>query len=327
VKKIKILITGGSGFIGTNLVQYLLKMDSTIMNLDVQQPLNREHDRCWVQGDILDKSSLERLFSEYRPTHVVHMAARTDIDEKKSLDGYRVNIQGTENLLRCISKTSSVQRIMVTSSMLVCRLGYAPASDEDYAPSNLYGESKVMTEQITRKFGLSCTWLITRPTTIWGPWSMRYRNEFLSVLRKGFYFHPGNKPVIKTYGYAGNVAYQIHRLLEVPAEVVHGKTFYLGDFPMELRTWVDKFSEGLRGKRAKAAPAWLFHGLAFVGDHLASIGIPFPLTTFRLMNMITSQILDVEKTIKITGQPLYTIDEGVHQTIEWLRNYQEAYPQ
>ena len=324
MEKDRILITGGSGFIGTNLVEYLLRRDLTIMNMDCRRPLNREHDGCWVQGDILDADSLERIFSEYHPTHVIHMAARTDLDEKKSLDGYRANIQGTENVLRCVSKTSSVQRAMITSSMLVCRLGHVPATDYDYSPSNLYGESKVLTEQITRSFGLSCTWLITRPTTIWGPWSLRYRDELFAVLAKGRYFHPGNKPVIKTYGYAGNVAHQIYRLLELPADIVHRKTFYLGDHPMELRAWVDKFSEGLRGKKVKTGPVWLFHGAASVGDLLASIGVTFPLTTFRLMNMMTSQVLDVGKTIEITGQPPYTMVEGVCRTIEWLRKNREA---
>jgi GlcNAc-P-P-Und epimerase len=323
VEENRILITGGSGFIGTNLVKHLLERGSSVVNLDIQRPLNRDHEKYWIEADILDAAPMERRFSEYRPTHVIHMAARTDLDEKKSLDGYRVNTQGTENVLKCISKTPSVQRAMITSSMLVCRLGYVPVADDDYSPSNPYGESKVLTEQITRSFGLSCAWLITRPTTIWGPWSLRYRDELFAVLAKGGYFHPGNKPVIKTYGYAGNVAHQICRLLELPADIVHRKTFYLGDRPMELKAWVDKFSVGLRGKKVKTGPVWLFHGAASIGDLLASIGIAFPLTTFRLMNMITSQILDVEKTINITGQPPYTMDEGVHRTIEWLRNNRE----
>jgi nucleoside-diphosphate-sugar epimerase len=323
MKNAKILISGGSGFIGTNLVQHFLDRNCTILNVDIQRPFNPAHDPFWVNGDILDIRLMEQLFTNFQPTHVVHLAARTDLDEKKSLDGYKANIEGTENILQCISKTSSVQRAMITSSMLVCHVGYLPASDEDYKPPNLYGESKVLTERMTRKLGLSCTWLITRPTTIWGPWSFRYRDEFFSVLQKGLYFHPGNKPVIKTYGYAGNVAYQIQRLLELPDEVVHGKTFYLGDPPMNLRKWVDKFSEGLYGKRVRVVPRWLFRSAALVGDILVSLGIPFPLTTFRFMNMITPHILDVDSTIKITGTPPNTMDEGVRLTIEWLEKHKK----
>jgi hypothetical protein len=116
----------------------------------------------------------------------------------------------------------------------------------------------------------------------------------------------------------------MHRLLNLPDEDVHGRTFYVGDSPIDLRKWVDKFSEGLYGKRVRIVPTWFLRCIAFAGDVVVSVGIPFPLTTFRLMNMITPHILDVDATIKITGPPPYTMDEGVRMTIEWLKKYREA---
>jgi hypothetical protein len=55
--------------------------------------------------------------------------------------------------------------------------------------------------------------------------------------------------------------------------------------------------------RAMAAPTWLYHGVASIGDRLASERIPFPLKTFRLMDMITSQILDVKKPSRLRNGP------------------------
>jgi GlcNAc-P-P-Und epimerase len=317
----KILVTGGSGFIGTNLIEYLLEKNHQVLNVDIKSPLDRRHGPHWLKGDILEERFLGETFLGFMPDYVVHLAARTDIAEKKSLDGYRVNTEGTKNVLKAIAKIKSVKRAIVASSMLVCGLGYLPKDDSDYNPPNLYGESKARMERIVREFGLPCEWLIIRPTTVWGPWSIRYRAEFFSILQRGFYFHPGRKTVCKTYGYVGNVANQIYRFLEAPSKAIHEKTLYIGDPPIDLRTWVDKFSQELCGKGVRVVPRWVFRGVATIGDIIALTGLSVPLTTFRLVNMVTPNILDVDTAIRITGFPIYNVDDGVRLTIAWLRAY------
>ena len=320
----RVLITGGSGFIGTNLIESLLQDGEEILNVDCRHPLNLEHNCCWRNTDILDYDSIGNIFAEFRPTHVVHLAARTDIEEKTSIDGYAVNIQGTENILKACAATDFVERVIITSSMLVCRLGYLPQTDEDYSPPNLYGESKVLTEKITRDFGLACTWIIIRPTTIWGPWSERYRDEFFKVLRKGLYVHPAKKKILKTYGYVGNAVFQIRRLLVVPEAMVHKKTFYIGDPPIDLLDWVNSFSMKLCAREVRIIPVSAMHLLAFIGDVISKCGLRFPFTTFRLRNMTTENILDVESTGNVTGKLPYSLEDGVDLTVKWLKNSQKG---
>ena len=55
----KILITGGSGFIGTNLVDYYRQKGWEVMNVDVREPKNKEARSCWTQCDITDLVALE----------------------------------------------------------------------------------------------------------------------------------------------------------------------------------------------------------------------------------------------------------------------------
>lgn len=70
--------------------------------------------------------------------------------------------------LDVIKATPSVERVIITSSQFVCGPGYIPKHDEDFAPVTVYGQSKVLTEQLTRQAGLRCVWTIVRPTNIWG---------------------------------------------------------------------------------------------------------------------------------------------------------------
>ena len=81
----RLLVTGGSGFIGTNYVDYYSKHDCELLNVDIHKPLNPDHDRFWKKGDIMNPAELESIFSEFQPTHVVHMAARAECDENTTV--------------------------------------------------------------------------------------------------------------------------------------------------------------------------------------------------------------------------------------------------
>jgi nucleoside-diphosphate-sugar epimerase len=79
---LRLLVTGGSGFIGTNVIDFYLAKDIEVLNIDKEAPRNKHHQHLWKRVDILDMSSLEQTILAFSPTHVFHMAARTDLDEK-----------------------------------------------------------------------------------------------------------------------------------------------------------------------------------------------------------------------------------------------------
>ena len=202
----RILITGGSGFIGTNFIDEISREANTILNYSLHPPLKAEHKQYWRAGDILDPAATTAAFQEFQPRGVLHLAARAECDEKTTVEeGYRTNTEGTQNVLEAIRTTPSVQRAIVTSSQFVCAPGRLPKNDTDYFSETVYGQSKVITEKLTRDANLSACWTIIRPTNIWGPWHMRYRREFWRVVERGLYVHPGHQPVIRCYGYVKNV--------------------------------------------------------------------------------------------------------------------------
>ena len=314
----KVIITGGSGFIGTALMDELVNCNYQVINFDIQAPMKKKHKKYWRDVNILNREHLIDEVKNSNAEYFVHLAARTDLDEADSMDGYKVNIEGVKNVCDAINSTPSITKTIIASSMLVCRVGYIPSNDLDYTPPNLYAKSKVLTEQITRSSGLKSAWTIIRPTTIWGPWSLRYRDHFFSVLQKGMYIHPGRNKIMKTYGFVGNSAFQIRRLLEVDECLIQGKTFYLGDPAIDLYDWVNRFSLRLRGKEVFVAPYYILKLIAKLGDTLSGFNMQFPLTSFRLSNMTPSNVLDVDSLIQITGTLPYSLDDGVKLTVEWL---------
>ena len=317
----KILVTGGSGFIGTNLVEALLKAQIPVVNLDKQEPLNSAHKTYWRKADILNLTEMTREFRDFRPTHVVHLAGRTDLNESKNISAYAANHEGTENCLTAIDTTATVTRVVIASSMLVCRLGYVPKTDNDYMPNSLYGESKVKVENIVRRSQLRCPWVLVRPTTIWGPWSFRLKDGFFRMLRKGYYVHPGGDVCVRSYGYVGNCVQQIQKFLECPAQDVQGKTFYVSDANVNVKDFTDAFSKRLLGRPVRIVPRALLGVAARCGDVAVRIGIKsFPLTTCRLLNMTTDNVIDIQPTLAVTGAPKYTFSDGVERTAQWLES-------
>jgi nucleoside-diphosphate-sugar epimerase len=317
----KVLITGGSGFIGTNVVAALSREGNTILNYSLHAPLDPGQMQYWRAGDILDPAALTAAFKEFEPTHVLHLAARTDCDENTTVeDGYRVNTEGTQNLLNAIRAMPSVERSIITSTQFVCAPGRLPASDSDYFPETVYGQSKATSEKLTRDANLTSCWTIIRPTNIWGPWHMRYRQEFWRVVERGLYVHPGREPVIRSYGYVKNVAYQIEKIFEASRDTVSGKTFYVGDRPVDLFDWVDGFSRALTGHEARVIPRTLMRLLALLGDIPTRLtGKPFLINSSRFRSMTTNYETPMEPTFDLLGENPYTLEEGIDETVEWLR--------
>ena len=318
----RIFVTGGSGFIGTNLVAVLRARGDTVLDYSLTEPLNPAHRDLWRAGDLLDGASLSAALAGFAPDAVIHLAARADCVETTTVEeGYRANTEGTANLLAAVRAAPSVQRAVITSSQFVCGPGRLPQGDEDYFPHTVYGHSKVQTERLTRAAGLPCTWSLIRPVNIWGPWHQRYAHEFWRVAARGLYVHPAGAPVRRTYGYVGNVVAQILRLLELPAGTVHGRTFYVGDPADDIYRWADGFCRALRGRAAPRIPRPLLRVAGLAGDAIGALtGRPFVITSSRVRSMVTDYLTPIDASLAVLGRGPFTLEQGIRETVAWLRS-------
>lgn len=315
-----ILITGGSGFIGTNLIDLLILKEYTIINFDKNPPLNKNHESYWRKGNLLNSEEIHEAIVKYKPSIIIHLAARTDT-LSIHLDDYIDNTKGTENLLNSIKQVTTIERVIITSTQYVykCDNQQYPQSDTDYKPHTTYGQSKVITEELTHKADLNCTWTIIRPTNIWGPWHMRYPIELWKMIDKGLYVHPSKNEVIRTYGYVKNIVHQIEKIMTADVQLINKKMFYLGDLPVDSYQWLNTISMQLKQKKIRRIPTIIFTYVALIGDILIKLGVSVPIYSVRVKNMIEDYPAPTAKTINLFGVSHPDMKHNVNETIQWIK--------
>lgn len=313
----RILITGASGFIGTNLLEHF-RVHHDVLNIDILEPRNKKHLSYWQNVDIRDYESLRKAIIEFNPDYILQLAAKTDFDGH-SVEDYDANTIGVENVLKVAREVKQLKKIIITSSQAVTGGGYQPQHQKDYHTVTLYGDSKVITEENTWKNPPTCDWAIIRPTSIWGPWfGVPYRN-FFDMIHKRLYYHIGHNSTTKTYGYVGNAVYQIEKILFSDTTDESNKVFYIGDNPpIFIEEWANEIGTEL-GIKIPRLPMWALRCVAKFGDVFFKLSNKhFPLDSRRLHNMQSGVVRNLDNTYAIAPTPPYDRLTGVRETLKWL---------
>lgn len=320
----RVIVTGGSGFIGSNLVEYLATAGHDVLSLDIKRPRNDASRGRFLPLDILDRQAFVEAVATFDPHYIFHLAARTDLEGKSDAD-YAANIEGVSNAVAAGLSARSLKRMVFASSMYVCRMGHIPRRDDEYCPHTAYGRSKVLGEQIVRQEAAnkSC-WAIVRPTSIWGPWFAIPYISFFHAVSRGFYVHPKGHSIRRSYGFVLNTVLQLRQLMEyADSSKVHQRMFYLADYePVDPLRWAQVISDCFGSPKVRQAPLGLLRLGAKIGDGLKLLGlINPPLFSSRLNNLLTNAVFDLTPIREISPEQPYTLPEGVAITVEWMRQH------
>lgn len=110
------------------------------------------------------------------------------------------------------------------------------------------------------------------------------------------------------------------RILELPPEIVNERVFYLGDASEDIYRWVNAFHMALRGVPARRVARPILRAIGLGGDVVSALtGRPFPLTSSRYRSMTSAYPVDMNKTFQVLGEPPVSVEQGVQETVHWLR--------
>ena len=308
LKDRRVLVTGGAGFVGCNLVRRLMREGAEVTVLDDLFTGRRENlpesGFHFVEGSVWDAPMVEHLVAQAQV--VFHAAARNIvISTKDPREDFETNIGGTLNVLMA-ARATGVERVIYTSSTSVYgNPRYLPVNEDDhlslltpYAVSKLSGEHYCMAFYESYEV----------PTT-----ALRYSNLF----------GPGQDPANP---YCGVVAKFAESLFAERPPVIHGDGNQTRDF-----TYIDDAVEAtLLAATSPRAPGEVFNvgtgvetsvnRLAAVLAEITGARVAPVHSNRRDVDNIRRRVVNIEKTRRaLRWVPEITLEEGLRRTVEWQR--------
>ena len=213
---IRLLVTGGCGFIGSNFINYIfsLRDDWDITNIDrlnyagnrnnVDGNVRTSNRYRLIEGNIRDQDLVTRTLNDYAITHVIHFAAQTHVQNsyKDGNDFILDNIDGTHSLLECIREYGKIKRMVHVSTDEVYGQSLLEKKTEAsiMCPTNPYAATKAGAEMIVTSFmhSYNLPIIITRGNNVYG----RNQNKEKLIPRFIDQFLAGNNLTIQGDGSA-----------------------------------------------------------------------------------------------------------------------------
>jgi nucleoside-diphosphate-sugar epimerase len=323
-----ILLTGGTGFIGSQLAQSALRQGHRIT---VASPVNNDTER--FRFDLLARAGIpvidaglhdrERLRDVLAGRDVViHLAAAQHEAEAPESHFRKVNVDGTRLLLE-LACEQGVRRFVHGSTIGVYGQAAAGVLDEDspLAPDNAYGRTKLEAEQAVREFSPVIETTIVRISEAYGPGDMRLLKLFRAI-SKGRYITLGAGRNERQLIYVDDLCQGLISAARSPTAV--GQTMILaGTERLTTDDVAAEISAALgKSRSVKHVPLWPFNVAATVMETvLPPLGVKPPLHRRRLDYFRKSFRFSTQRAKRLLDfRPEVCFADGVRRTAQWYRD-------
>jgi nucleoside-diphosphate-sugar epimerase len=251
-----VLITGVNGFIAGHLAERLLRLGVAVRGL-----ARRPEAADWLaqqgveirRGDLLEPAALGTAAQGCQA--IVHAAAWTGGSELAPTEAWRVNVDGTANVLAAAQR-AHVERCIYISSVAVYGVNQAAVVDESVTTppvGQLYPDTKIAAEAAVRAAGLP--YVIIRPASTYGPRGTAWTIGPIEAIKRGNLVLVGRDEGLITPGYIENVLDGLCLALASPAAL--GETFNLcDDRAVTYREFYLAYATMLGKKSLPTLPAW-----------------------------------------------------------------------
>lgn len=336
MEKRNILVTGGCGFIGSNLVNGFVAAGHKVKVLDFGGKPFRD-DVEFLNVNICDKQAV--IDACEGADTIVHNASLVHTKHNKESVIWEVNHQGTLNVMEAC-RVHSIPRLVYISSASAVYEGEDIANGDESLPYSTisqapYADSKIQAEKDVLAFsgnGITQCCAI-RPHVVFGAGDNRFMPAILQKAREGKLKRAiGNRDKLSDFTYVSNLVDAVVMAEDklVAGSPVCGQAYFITNGePMAFFDFVEKVLVALgyppiTGK----VPYWLAYSVAAIAEGIdtlkgGTLNAENGLTRFSVRYMVTHHYFSIDKARRDFGwQPKVSLDEGIQLTVAALKQEQ-----
>lgn len=335
-----ILLTGGSGFLGTSIIMELLDESSPLpvkelRVMDLKAPRSDIIQRIsYVRGDIRDRELVDESCKGV--DLVIHAAAIVDWGTKSEDEIMSVNYSATRIIIEAC-RANQVKYLVYTSSLDVLYDGNPLVNVDENSPypdhhSTSYCRSKYLSEKLVLKSNdESLTTCSIRPSDIYGEADPYHIGSLVNMARGGFYVRLGKGRSKCQHVYVGNIAYA--HILAAAAlvkgnTVPAGQSYFITDGPgSNFFTFFDSIVEGAGYRiwpKNLWLPRWFAYGIGAISEFIAWLVRPIKkyspkMSRFAVTYTCTDYTFNSDKAREdFNFIPKYDEEEAFSRTVSYF---------